>query len=183
MAPQYLEGAIFLTVGDKGEAAEVGQALADGNLLQQAVRILVGAMFARNARGRLVDLAHPFVDEAAFSRRCAMELPGQCGGDTAAALMAHDNDFRNVELGDRELQRGRDAMTPTARLERRNEVGDVANDENLARIGVEDGGGIGTAIGTGDYNCTWRLALGQFLPSPAGRFEPVGAKPPVTVKQ
>ena len=112
-----------------------------------------------------------------------MELPGQRGGDAAAALMAHDHDLRDVELGNRELQRGRDAMTPAARLERRNEVGDVANDENLAGIGVEDGRRIGPAVAAGDDDCARRLALGQFLPAPARGFEPVGAEPPIAVQQ
>ena len=52
--------------------------------------------------------------------------------------VAHDHDLVDLELGHREFERGRDAVTAAAGLERRGEVGDVADDEHLARVGVED---------------------------------------------
>ena len=60
--------------------------------------------------------------------------------------MAHDHDLGDLELGHREFQRRRDAVAAAAGLERRGQVGDVADDEHLARVGVEDGRRVGPAV-------------------------------------
>ncbi len=51
------------------------------------------------------------------------------------------------------------------RLEGRDERGDVADDEHLARLGVEDGGGIDAAVRAGDDQDFRALALRQFRPA------------------
>src|SRR3546814_7602223 len=61
--------------------------------------------------------------------------------------MAHHDDLLHLKDRDGEFQRGRNAMAAAAELQRRHEVGDVANREYLAGCGVEDGGGIGPAVG------------------------------------
>src|SRR3546814_11205204 len=78
-----------------------------------------------------------------------------------AAAMAHHDDLLHLKDRDGEFQRGRNAMAAAAELQRRHEVGDVANREYLAGCGVEDGGGIGTAVGAGAHHHAWILYLGE----------------------
>ena len=55
-------------------------------------------------------------------------------------------------------------MELAARLERRNEVGHVAHDEQLARHGIEDGFRIDAAVAARDQHDVGVLAVGrQFL--------------------
>src|SRR5436189_4986815 len=56
-------------------------------------------------------------------------------------------------------------MAATVRLVGRDEVGDVADDENIAWIGIEDGCRISPAVTAGDDQGTRRLAFYQVLPS------------------
>ena len=70
--------------------------------------------------------------------------------DAAAAAMAHDDDVADAHRVDRELDGGRGAVLAAIGLERRHEVGDVAEDEQLARAGIEDGLGRRAAVATGD---------------------------------
>ena len=71
-------------------------------------------------------------------------------------LVAHDHDFRNFELRNREFQRGGHAVTAAVSLERRHEIGDVPDHEDLARIGVENGRRVGPAVAAGDDHRTRR---------------------------
>jgi hypothetical protein len=64
--------------------------------------------------------------------------------------MAHDHDAPDIEHLDPELQRGRDAVQEAVGLIGRDQIGDVADDEQLAGGGVEDQGRVGTAVRTGD---------------------------------
>ena len=68
----------------------------------------------------------------------------------------------------REFERRRNAVTPAIGFERRDEVGDVAHHEYFARVGIENDGGIGTAVGAGNDDRTRRLAFGELLPLLAG---------------
>src|SRR3546814_12204080 len=61
-------------------------------------------------------------------------------------------------------------MAAAAELQRRHEVGDVANREYLAGCGVEDGGGIGPAVGAGDHHPPGTLSLGEIGPALAFMF-------------
>ena len=97
--------------------------------------------------------------------------------------MTHDADFWDLELGDRELKGGRDAVPAAAGFERRNEVGDVTHDENLAGICVEDRGRIRATVAARDDDGPWLLSLGQFAEPFAFRLEAVGAKSPIALKQ
>ena len=74
----------------------------------------------------------------AFAMLGIVELAGQRRRAAAARAVAHDDDLFDLELGHREFQRRRNAVVPAAGLERRGEVGDVADDEDLARVGIED---------------------------------------------
>ena len=53
---------------------------------------------------------HPVRDEMAFAMLGIVELPGQGRRAAAAQPMAHDQDLPDLELGDRELERRRDAV-------------------------------------------------------------------------
>src|SRR3546814_7513139 len=56
-------------------------------------------------------------------------------------------------------------MAPRAGLERRDKRRDVADDEYLARTGIENLRGFGPAVRTGDDHHLGRLAFGEFLPT------------------
>ena len=96
--------------------------------------------------------------------------------------MPHHHDFADAQLGDREFERRRHAVAPAAALERRDEVGDVADDEDLARIGVEDRRRIGAAVAAGDDDRARRLPFGQARASatsrPRSAFRESGGSPP-----
>jgi hypothetical protein len=65
--------------------------------------------------------------------RGIVELAGQRRRAAAAKAVAHHHQLLDLELGDREFERRRDAVPAAVRLEGRDEVGDVADDEHLAR--------------------------------------------------
>ena len=69
------------------------------------------------------------------------------------------------------------------RLERRDEVGDVADDEDLARVGVEDRRRVGAAVAAGDDDRARRLAFGEFAPARLLAFVAVFAKAAVARQQ
>src|SRR5437588_668299 len=79
--------------------------------------------------------------------------------------MTHDQDFADLELGNRELERRRDAMIAAGRLVGRGEGGDIANDEHLAGSGIEDLCGVDAAVGAGQDHHPWALALRQLRPA------------------
>ena len=93
--------------------------------------------------------AHPVADEMAFPGGHVVETAGQGRGAAAAHSVAHDEDFLDLELRNRELECGRDPVVAAARLVRRRKGGDVARDEHLARPRVENLGGIASAVGAG----------------------------------
>jgi hypothetical protein len=70
-------------------------------------------------------------------------------------------------------------MASAIGLEWRDEVGDIANDENLTGIRVEDGRRVGPAVATGDDDGTGSLTLGQF--SPAALFLLVSVSPEAAI--
>jgi hypothetical protein len=97
--------------------------------------------------------------------------------------VTHYNDLGDIQLGHAEFQRSRDTMASAAGFEWRNQVSDVADHEYLARVGVEDGRRIRAAVTAGDHNRSRGLALGELLPSLPRRFETIGAKPSIALKQ
>ena len=52
--------------------------------------------------------------------------------------MAHDDDIADLENLHRKLQGGRDTVGQSARVVGRHQVGDVAHDEDFARVAVEN---------------------------------------------
>ena len=98
-----------------------------------------------------------------------VELAGQRRRAAAAKAVAHHHQLLDLELGDREFERGRDAVIGAVRLERRHQVGDVADDEHLAGPGVEDLRRIDPAVRAGDHHHLRALAFGQLGPALALR--------------
>ena len=94
-----------------------------------------------------------------------VELAGQRRRAAAAEAVAHHHQLLDLELGDGELQRRRDAVIIVVRLERRDEIGDVADDEHLARPRVENLGRIDPAVRAGDDHHPGALADRQLLPA------------------
>ena len=70
-------------------------------------------------------------------------------------------------------------MAATVRLVGRDEVGDVADDKNIAWIGIEDGCRISPAVTAGDYQRARRLAFHQVLPSALLCLVPITAETPI----
>ncbi|MOA44716.1 hypothetical protein D3C78_1670350 [compost metagenome] len=85
---------------------------------------------------------------------------------------------------DAELQRRRDAVQLAVGLIGRDQVGDVAHDEQLARRGVEDQGGIGAAVGAGhDQGVRLLPVRGQGLVLGAFGRPPVLAEAVIALEQ
>ncbi len=78
---------------------------------------------------------HPLADEVA--RRQRRRILHQRLHAAALGVPEHDDVFDAQDLH-AELQRGGDAVCGAVRRIGRNEVGDVADDEQFARLGVED---------------------------------------------
>ena len=80
---------------------------------------------------------HPLADEVARGERLRLRMQG--GPNAAAAPVAEHHDVPDLEALHRELERGGGGLVATVRIVGRDQVGDVADDEDLARRGVEDG--------------------------------------------
>src|SRR3569833_393094 len=65
--------------------------------------------------------------------------------------MAEHDDVLHLQCAYRELQRGAGAVMETVRLIRRHQVGDVANDEQVARLAIHDEGGIAARVPAGHH--------------------------------
>ena len=79
---------------------------------------------------------------------------------------------------------GRGAVLAGVRLEGRHEVGDVAQDEQFARAGIEDGLGRGAAVAAADDHGGGRLAAaGQLLVALGLAGVAAGHEVPVAVEQ
>ena len=104
--------------------------------------------------------------------------------DAAAAAMPHDDDVADAHAVDRELDGGRGAVLPGIGLVGRNEIGDVAQDEQFARSGIEDRLGCRATVAAGDDHGGGLLsALRQFLVAAAFARIPLGHEGPVAVDQ
>src|SRR5262249_30473936 len=91
------------------------------------------------------------------------------GLDSPAMRMAEHDDVRHLERKRREFDRGTGAVISTLRLVRRHEVRDVAQDEQGARLGVEDRRHVDPGIAAGNDHGGRRLAeLGKLKVAPAG---------------
>src|SRR5688572_1605771 len=95
----------------------------------------------------LIEHFHPVGDESPRAMFSAIELARQSGRAPAARAMTQDDDLLDLELGDRELQRGGDAVMARRRFIRRRECSDVAHYEHLAWPCVEDDRGFDAAVG------------------------------------
>ena len=113
-----------------------------------------------------------------------VELAGQRRRAAAAKAVAHHHQLLDLELGDREFERGRDAVIGAVGLVGRHQVGDVADDEHLARPRVEDLGRIDPAVGAGDHHHLRALALGELGPALAlARPSPASAEAAIAFDQ
>lgn len=95
----------------------------------------------------------------------------RCRAATALG-MAHDHNRFHLKLCDRELDRGANTVEPWGFLEWRRQVGDIADNKKLARVGVEDGGGVHAAVGAGDDERLWGLAALRETAVQRAKFRP-----------
>src|SRR5438309_5638954 len=119
----------------------------------------------------------------AFARLSIIELSSQCRGAAAAQPMTHDQDLLDIELGDRELERGRNAVIAAGGLIRWSERGDVAHDEHLAGTSVENLRRVDAAVGARQDHHPRALALGKLRPALAFVRPVLLAKPAVSLDQ
>ena len=85
-------------------------------------------------------------------------MPSTAARDAAAAVVAHHHDVLDLDHVDGELQHGE-----VVGVLRRGQVGDVAVDEQLARIEVDDLVGRHPAVGAADPQVFRRLLALQPL--------------------
>ena len=99
--------------------------------------------------------------------RVSRKRLAQRGARAAACAVAHHDDLRHLELRHGEFERGRDAVIAAGQVQRRHQIRDVADDEDLAGRSVEDLGGIDAAVRTGDHHHLGLLPFGQLRPARA----------------
>ena len=116
-------------------------------------------MAQRDHVSRAVEQANPIRHEATFAARRAVQFLGQRRLAAAAHAVAHHHDLLNLQLLHRKLKRSGNAVQAGCGFERRDQRGDVANHEDLARIDIEDLRRIDPAVRTGDHQQFRRLAF------------------------
>src|SRR5437763_17133717 len=79
--------------------------------------------------------------------------------------MSHHQDFADLELAHRKLQRRGNTVEPVTGLIRRRETGDIADDEHLAGSSIEDLRRVDTTVGAGKDHHPWALSLGHVGPT------------------
>ena len=79
--------------------------------------------------------------------------------------MAHDHHFADLEELDSEFERRGYAVPAGRRFERRDQRGNITHHENLARIDIENLGGVDAAVGAGDHHDLRRLAFPELFPA------------------
>ena len=123
--------------------------------------VCCSASVSRGASRDLVDggpeQLHPLADEV--TRRQGFRRRVQCCANTAAAPVTEHDDVPDLEALHGELERGRGAVVGAVRLIGRHQVGDIADDENLARRGIENGFRRRPGIAAGDDHDLWRLPV------------------------
>ena len=161
-----LEASVRLLLLNAGEGPEVGKTDLDRGLFHRALgSAALGTELGRDRVAHIVQHRDPVGDEAAPAGFRAVQVLRQRRLAAAAQPMPHDHDLANVEELHRELERGGNAVIARRRLERRHHRGDVADDEDFARIGIEDLRRIDPAVRAGDHHDLRCLSLGQFAPA------------------
>ena len=118
-------------------------------------------MRRQHPKPRIVEHRHPARDELRFGLDGGALVEG--GFDAAAAGVAHDDEMLDAQVEHGELDRRADAVELAARLVGRHQVGDVADDEQLARHGAEDRFGVDAAVAARDDHRLGRLPVGGQL--------------------
>ena len=135
----------------------------DAFLLQrlQLLAVRRDLMRGEHLQTRVVEHRHPARDELRLGLNGGALVEG--GFDAAAAGMAHDDEVLDAQVEHGELDGRADAVELAARLVGRHQVGDVADDEQLARHGAEDRFRIDAAVAAGDDHRLGALPVGGQL--------------------
>ena len=155
------EGAGLDAFADPGEGHEVVEREGDGPLLAGAGLVCgrgVG-QFAEDTIAGLFGDGDPGADELEVVLGDA--FAGQEGADAAAAGVADDDDVLDIEALDGELDVGADAGHDGLVAVGRDEVGDVADDEEVAGVGAHEHGGIDAGVAAGDDEGAGVLGLAE----------------------
>lgn len=127
-----LDAAIGLALTHAGEGPQIFKAYLDCGIFHRAACFRRITMRVHHFLTRFIKKADPAGNEAAFPQAGIFEALIQRRTATAAAAMAHHEDFGNFKLRHRKFERCRYAVTGTARFKRGNKVGHVANNKHLA---------------------------------------------------
>src|SRR5574340_91406 len=98
---------------------------------------------------------HPFGDE----RVPFLHIPFQQGMDAAAMRMPQHDDVPDIQLAHAELQRGAGTVIVPLVFCGRNKIGDIADDEQVARRTSQHQRRIDTRIAARDHQCPGCLPL------------------------
>ena len=142
-------------------------------------QIIVGDAIARRDRRRnRRQQRHPASDEIAGGRVVGKSL------HAAAARMAEHDDVLHLQHRRAIFQRRRNAMISGVGRIRRDQIGDVADHEQLTRAGVENHFRRDPGIATADHHRAGRLpAFGEFAIAALLGREAAGAKRCIAVAQ
>ncbi len=101
----------------------------------------------------------------------------------AAQPVAHHHDVLHLQELDCEFERGRNAVLTLAGLVGGNHRRDIADDEDLAGVDIEDLRRIDSAVGAGDHHHLGLLAIAQLFPAGMLRFPGAAAEALVAFDQ
>jgi hypothetical protein len=98
--------------------------------------------------------------------------------------MTHDQKVLDAQHADAELERRAGAVMGGIGRVGRHQAGDVPDDEQLARAGVEYHARINPAVGAGDHHCPRLLpSVGKPLEQPAPIGPRIAAEAAVSIQQ
>lgn len=132
--------ALLLQNIDAGECAQIIDGVADRDSFQRGLAFaLRHELVAADGFGGGSDQAHPLADKVTGRKRRAFGVERRL--DAAAAAMAHDDNVLHLEALHREFQRCGSRMIFAIGFVGRDEIGNIAQDEDFAGRRVEDGFG------------------------------------------
>ena len=104
-------------------------------------------------------------DEPAFAQRIAVQVLRERGLAPAAHAMPHHHDFADLEELHGEFESRRNPVLAGRGLERRHQCRDIAHDEDLTRVDVENLRRIDATVRARDHHDLWRLPFLQLFPA------------------
>ena len=160
MQPVQVQQSFFLPLLDEREGAEIGHRRADRRELERNF-VAIGEGVGLHQL-EIVEQGQPAADEALLRHFVPDLVP--IGRHPAAMRMPQHDQARHFQRQHGKLDGGAGAVIFALRLVGRHQIGDVPQNEQRARLGVEDRRHVDARVATGDHHRRRRLAeLGQLL--------------------